>query len=57
MNKTALERDRDWLIENLFDNVDVDQFSDWVTRMMESMSEGRARCFVIKQLLKEQNET
>lgn len=53
MDKTAIERDRDWLIENLFDNVDVDQFSDWVTRMTESMGESRARCFVIKQLLKE----
>jgi len=53
MNKTAIERDKDWLIENLFDNVDVDQFSDWVTRMTESMGENRARCFVIKKILKE----
>lgn len=49
VNMNSLERDREWLLKvGRYSNVDVEEFSDWVTRMMsDGMEEEEARIFVI----------
>lgn len=49
-NMNSLERDREWLLKvGRYSNVDVEEFSDWVTRMMsDGMEEEEARLFVLE---------
>jgi hypothetical protein len=54
--KTAFERDLDWLAENHYSNLDCNKFSDWVTRMFDDgFSEIEARTYVLKKMLNEKS--
>ena len=52
--KTALERDAEWLAENWLEHLNIDQFSDWVTRLFnDGISEEKARVFASQKMILE----
>ena len=54
--KTAFERDVEWLEENHYSNLNHDKFHGWVTRMFaDGFSEIEARTYVLKKMLNEKS--
>ena len=51
---TAKERDAKWLKDNGVDHLNIERFSDWVTRLMnDGFSEQEAREYVKEEMVKE----